>query len=212
LGEQSMRHRFLPVRALACTLGLALSLTGGIPVGHAQGVPVVGVTHPRMVGMVANPQGSPMAPNVFTLQLGDLSTDVHVVPKTVFVPRSAEAEVEGFVQGDFALVTVKRVRREWVASRIAFDVQPLRPLRVVAGTIERVNPDGTHFSVKLDTGRTVTMRVNRDVRFRLDGHPAENPPPLLAGEVIDAVCLLRNGWIAYDINVKTAQANPSRLR
>lgn len=188
----------------ALAAAVAVMLAGVVTPARAQMIPPTGFADNRFAGEVGAVLGAPSSPDMFTLQLGYLAMDFRVGPRTTFVPRSAEAQVEGFVQGDFAVVVGHRTKQGWLAIRIFFDVQPIRPLREIIGTIMRVSPNGARFLIRLDTGGSLFARTNRQTRFRVDGRLMDGQPSLLRGEIVQALVLQRNGWIAYEVNVRAA--------
>jgi hypothetical protein len=126
---------------------------------------------------------------------------------TKFHAGSAEAEVEGFQAGDYAVVTARHVNRTWVASSIDFDVQPITVMQVqnVTGTIVRVSPNGKRFLMLLDTGTMRWVTVTRKTKFHMDGQLVDPPPPLLKGDMVQ-VGMEHTGrlWVALDITIRTA--------
>lgn len=198
-----MRALLSPIRAVALSCGLFLSLAGALPHAAAQTAPpVAGFDRTRLIGEVANLQGPTSNPDSFSLQLGYLTVDLHITPNTTYVARSAEAQIEGLVNGDYAFVVTRRVRHVLIAFRIVFDVQPFHPLREFTGAVVRVSPDQMHLVMKLlDTTRTFSLRLTRQTRFKIDGRIADIPPALVKGEAIQIVALQRNGWIAFDVDV-----------
>jgi hypothetical protein len=152
-----------------------------------------------LIGPASNPSG-------LILQLGTDSIDIRLSAKTMISGKSAEADVEGLVRGDYAVVRAKRVNRVWFATRITFDVQPIAPLRLVSGMILHVNADGRHFTLRPDVGKgTYFMRVIRQTRFTMDMRPGDAPTMLIKGAVVQILCRKIDGlWTAYTINLRSS--------
>lgn len=171
---------------------------------YAQGIPAFGLKGNHFAAMVAGVQGPSGNPNVFSLQLGDLSMQMHIVPRTTFVPRSAEAEVEGLTTGDYALVVARRIRRQWVAMRVAFDVRPFPPFRLLKGTVFTVNPNGKSFTLRLNSGRNVFLRLNPHLRVQQGGQTLVTPPLLSRGMLVQALALRRGAWVVFNLTIPGA--------
>jgi hypothetical protein len=199
------RHPLL-ARAAALTCALLVTVSATAAPARAQSTTVE--MHPengRFVGLITNYQGTPLNPIAFTLQLGMETVDLRTYAKTALLPQSAEAELEGMADGEYALVFVRKMKGVWMAYRIRYDVQPVLPLRKLSGTILRVNPDGMHFQLKLDTAHTVVLRINKDARYVGIAPPAPGEVPVLnKGDLVDVTALFSNGWVAYEIDVKGA--------
>jgi hypothetical protein len=161
----------------------------------------------RFVGQVIRLFPSANNPAGFTLQLRNRTIDLMITAGTKFHAGSAEAEVEGFQAGDYAVVTARHVNRTWVASSIDFDVQPITVMQVqnVTGTIVRVSPNGKRFLMLLDTGTMRWVTVTRKTKFHMDGQLVDPPPPLLKGDMVQ-VGMEHTGrlWVALDITIRTA--------
>src|SRR5947209_12012545 len=74
---------------------------------HGQTVPVAWPDKTHLIGIVTDVVGPPVDPTSFGLQLGTMSAGINTISRTRFVARSLEAQVEKFVSGDYALVTVR---------------------------------------------------------------------------------------------------------
>ena len=192
----------VPTAALAALLGIAGSLT---PVGAhesavTQRAPVrFNGQVIRVVGPVENPTG-------FRLQLPARVVDFEISPTATFTAESAEANVEGFVKGDYALVFANRVRRAWIATRILFDVDPIGgPVQVrVTGTITRVTPNQKRFVLKLDSGELRLVTVVPKTTFLMNDQPV-TAPPVLAKDDLVTVVMRRTprGWFAVSVDLLT---------
>lgn len=191
---------FLSVAVLLAGLPAA---AGAYPLTHVNNLPN------RLVGQVQNVVGPGASPTGFTLQLGNQTADLKIVPATVFAARSAEAEVEGFITGDYALVVARRTDHGLVARRVSFDIQPFLPLRLVTGTLQRVSLNGRHVLVKLDNTRIMWLQITRQTRYRQDGKVVAIPPALTRGMQLQILAVRAYGaWVAADINIRT----PATLR
>jgi hypothetical protein len=198
------RHSLL-ARAAALTCALLIAVSATVVPARAQSTTVE--MHPdngRFVGLITNYQGTPLNPISFTLQLGLGTVDLHTYAKTALLPQSAEAELEGMANGEYALVFTRKMKGQWMAFRIRYDVEPVLPLRKLSGTVLRVSPDGMHFQMKLDTTmRNVFIRISKDARYLGVVPPATGEPPqLMKGELLDVTGLFSGGWVAYEIDVK----------
>lgn len=161
----------------------------------------------RFNGQVLSVDGAGHNPTGFSLQLPGRTVDLRVAPKAVFKAMSAEAEVEGFQIGDYAVVDARRVDKAWVAATIEFDVQPIRPgprQTMVSGAIQRVSVTGLRFLLKLDTGDMHWISITRKTRFKVDGQLSTLPPLLQKGQSVDVlVSQAPRGWIALEIDLKS---------
>jgi hypothetical protein len=192
-----MRSRLaIVIIALAACLGSA-----AVP-AHSQTPPVNWPDKTHLVGLVSDVIGPDGDPTSFVLQLGTMSVQIGTVPRTRFVARSLEAQVEKFVAGDYALVLTRRTKEAFVAVRITYDVQPFPPLRALNGMITWVSADQMRFRLRLDpSGRIVPIRVRPQVRFQLDGRAADTIPTLLRGQTVQVLALQHNGLDAYEIDL-----------
>jgi hypothetical protein len=174
-----------------------------VPV-HAQQAPP---PPQRFVGQVVRLYPSVDNPTGFTLQLRNRTLDMTITSNTKFHADSAEAEVEGFQAGDYAVVLARRVNRAWVSLSIDFDVQPISvpQMQTVSGTILRVALNGKRFLILLDAGPTRWVTVTKKTRFHMDGQILDPPPPLLRGDMVQVAMERSNRlWIALDITIRTA--------
>lgn len=171
----------------------------------ARNVPTVGGVQQRFVGTVGQILGPADSPIQITLTLGTLSTDVRVTSRTVFAAKSAEASVEGLLQGDYAVVTAQRVKAEWIARRVVFDVQPIFPLHLFTGLVLRETPDGKRVTIRIaGTQRQVLMHIVKPVQYEMDGRSLLTPLALNRGDQVEVLALhVFDGWNAFSINVKT---------
>lgn len=199
------------MRRVAIALALLLLLCGAALPAHAAPVRDTGWERARFFGQIVNLIGAKTNPAGFTLQLGTQTTDIRIAPKTTFVAKSAEAEVEGLLAGDYASIVTKRVNRLLVAVRIVFDVAPINPMHQFTGTIFRVSLDGRRFVVRLDTGKSATLRLSKLVRIHIEGRPTETPALLLKGEYVQVLAVRESGaWSAYDVTIRAS--TPERVR
>lgn len=164
----------------------------------------------RFVGQVTVVTGPAAAPTGFTFQYKDRFVDMHTSPNaTTYQARSAEAEVEGLLPGDYAVVRARHQKKGWTAVLVTFDVRPfanLRPQMVLDGTVTRVVPNQRRFAMRLDGGGTRVVKVAAQARLLLDGQPTDPPPALVKGTVVQVVLRkLDAGWTAVLINIRTSQ-------
>src|SRR5919202_2719022 len=125
----SMPHPRSLVLLFSALLGLTMSASPAsamhtVPTRTAmRAVPLQAIPRTvRFAGQVTTVSGRINNPTGFTLQVRDRLVDIRIVPRTNFVARSAEAQVEDFGQYSFALVTASKSNGEWTASRVEFDV------------------------------------------------------------------------------------------
>ncbi|MGH2448597.1 MAG: DUF5666 domain-containing protein [Chloroflexota bacterium] len=157
-----------------------------------------------LLGPGANPSG-------FTLQLIQRTVDFRIASDTMLRPRSAEAEVEGFQVGDFAVVRARRAAGVWVATWIRFDVRPWGPFRAstLTGNITTVGPNGLRFSIQLSSGKTRRVRIVPATRFIVNSLLTAVPQPLVTGQEVSVLARKSpHGWLALRIAVGSAGALP----
>lgn len=175
---------------------------GAIGPAKAQTVPIAWPDKTHLIGLVTDVVGPAGDPTGFTLQLGTMTADVGTVPRTRFVARSLEAQVEKFVVGDYALVLIRKTKVGVVAARITYDVVPFPPLRELNGTIQWVRLDQLAFRLRMDPGnRIVVLRIRPQTRFHVDGRPVDIVPTLARGQDVQVLALQRNGFDAYEIDL-----------
>jgi len=123
------------------------------------------------------------------------------------VSRSAEAEVEGFQSGDYAIVMARHVNRGWVANRVEYDVQPIAGVVQVTltGTVQRVSANGKLFSMQVDSGSVRWVVINARTKYRVDGQLLDGPPVLMRGDMVTVIMrrVVRT-WVALSVNVRTS--------
>lgn len=180
-----------------------LALSGSLVPAHA--AKISAAERSRFVGIVASVSGPMSKPSKFSIQLVSGMVDVVLTPHTKLVPKSAEASVEELATGDYVVAYVRRTSRTWVVLRLDYDVQPIPPLRAVSGVVERVSANGRGFLLKLDTAGTRWISLGRQARIRVDGRLADPPPPVMAGESLQAV-VLTGGlvWAALQIDLRSS--------
>jgi hypothetical protein len=128
----------------------------------------------------------------------------------MFRARSAEAEVENLVVGDYAVVGARKVRGSWTAYRISFDVRPMVSGTLVTGTILKVGRNGKQLQLRLDTGQMQSITISPRTRFRINGQPTDALVDLSKGDVVQI--LMRStdrGWVAMEINLLPSSGSPS---
>jgi len=196
---RSTVRRFWILCGLICALSLPLD-AGAQTAGPPKNPPV------RLYGQVtaiqSSKDGTPLG---FTLLTPARTVDIHISAATMFMPKSAEAQVEGFATNDYAIVMAKHTARTWVANRITFDVQPMPPAVLVSlrGTVARVVPSGDKFLMQLDNGDSRWVLVNRQTQWRVDGQLQAAAPTLTKGNTV--VVTMRHGgrnWVATEIDVR----------
>jgi hypothetical protein len=161
----------------------------------------------KLVGQVVALSGGAGTPTGFTLQIGVQTMDVIVQPaRTTFNARSAEADAEGLVKGDYAVVAGRHSPHLWIAKRVDYDIEPFAPLKQFSGTLSRVSPDGRHIWMRQDFGAARIFVVNRQTRFRVDARVVDLPPLLSKGESIQLVAYRTDmGWIALFVDLRSTQ-------
>ncbi|MGH2443453.1 MAG: hypothetical protein ACRDFX_09855 [Chloroflexota bacterium] len=186
-------------------IGSMLSGAIGASATHGQTIPRLGFSANRFAGEVTALAGPVSQPTMFTLQLGVATTNFRIDPtKTMFIAKSAEAQVQGFVQGDYALITARRFKHGWLATRIRFDVQPMFPLRDMTVIVVRVPIDGMHLIVRPATGgHPFALRFARDTQFRVSGRITDVQPVFARGQGLQVLGLRQNGfWIGVDVDLR----------
>lgn len=167
----------------------------------------------RLAGQVSSVLGPDASPTGITLQLeGDQKITVRFTPRTILKARSAEAQVEGLMIGDFAVVQVVKANVDWIARRVFFDVDPFGPIRffTVTGSVVRLNRAGTQILLAIPGGTTRWIIVTRNTNYSIDGVPTDAVPVLLRSDVLQVdVHKVPRGWLATSINVKTLK-NPAQ--
>lgn len=204
-----MSRSFTLGRSVAVTLALLIGLVGSVaPISAGHRAQAAGYT--RFAGLISDVTGPAGAPTAFTLQYKDRFVAMHTPAKTTtFQAKSAEAEVEGLLPGDYAVVLARHLKKGWTAFVVTFDVRPFAGLRnqlLLTGTILRVAPTGRQFSLRLDSGGTRAIKVLLRTKFFLDGQPIDPPPGLAKGTYVQVVLRKSDtGWFAFLINVRTTQ-------
>jgi len=162
------------------------------------------VDHGRLEGQIVSVQGQPDNPTGLTLALMDQTLVLRFTPRVLIKARSAEAQVEGLLKDDWAIVTVQRVRGSLVATRVEFDVQPLPPYLELTGAFMRELPNGKRIFIKLDAGGIRSLIVTRQTRFRLDDSLQDSSPILTRGQSVQAlVRRMPAGLLALEIDVRS---------
>lgn len=161
----------------------------------------------RFYGQVTSASLVKGVPSAFTLITRNGPVDFRLPPRANLVSRSAEAEVEGFQSGDYAIVMARRVNRGWVANRVEYDVQPITVAVQVTltGTVQRVSANGKLFSMQLDSGPLRWVVINARTKYRLDGQLLDGPPVLMRGDAVTVIMrrVIRT-WVALSVNVRTS--------
>ncbi|HLJ68459.1 MAG TPA: hypothetical protein VKX16_13975 [Chloroflexota bacterium] len=201
-------------RAAALLIASGLALSGILPAAAQQNgtQPTTGVYPARTdpFGEIVSLDGPPASPTGLTLQLGTLTFPVRISPRATITAKSAEAEVEGLLPGDYAVIHDHRIRGQWVAFHIAYDVVPMPPLRVLTGSVLRLTPNGRVLYLKPDTGRGVLpVHLLQQTRFLQDGKPVLQLPVVFTrGESLEIVARRTLGfWYAFDVNIKSLLEN-----
>src|SRR5579872_7188417 len=178
-GSQYMKIlRLLGVSCAVLTASFSLSRNGFAAGQHPIGGPLI---QQRICGVVQSLQGGMTNPSGVTVQLGLVTTQIKILPQTtVIVAKSAEAEVEGLLPGDYVLVNAVRRYHLITARRLTYDVQPFFPLKAYSGTVLRQTPDQKRFLVRLVTNHTMWFRTSpRLTRYEVDGKLQDFVVPLL---------------------------------
>jgi hypothetical protein len=181
------------------------------PVRGASAQTVRFPTFDKFVGQVATVSGPSANPSGFSLTVDKHSIDFKISPFATLVALSAEADVEGFVSGDYASVIARWQHGGWVARRIAFDVQPLNDNRPITFTadIVRIAPSGKTIIVRLPNGVQRRIVIVVQTRFVIDGQIQNMPPALSTGETIRITARATpRGWMAVEIDLKSGATLP----
>jgi hypothetical protein len=174
----------------------------------------------KLAGQITNIMGTSASPTGFTLQLGLQSWTLQIPLKGIIRAQSAEADVEGLVNNDYAsvdarlvkIVDARSVRYVLDAQRTLFDVQPVMPLRLFMGTVARVSPDGRRITIRLDLSRTVVIHPGLMTRYRVDSRATDVPPTLAKGNMVDILArrMGDGSWVAYDLNLRSTSLGNGR--
>jgi len=193
------------VRMFAMVVASWLALAGSLtPAGAQRFVSYQQIDHGRLEGQIVSVQGQPDNPTGLTLGVMDQTLVLRFTPRVIIKARSAEAQVEGLLKDDWAIVTVQRVHGSLVATRVEFDVQPLPPYLELTGTFMRELPNGKRIFIKLDAGGIRPLNVTRQTRFRLDDSLQDSPPILTRGQSVQAlVRRTSGGLLALQIDVRS---------
>jgi hypothetical protein len=189
-------------RFIALVLGATMILTWFYTPAHAVQLQVT--DHARFVGQVTALVPASGSPTSFVLLQPNTSVSVSINPQTQLTGQSAEANVEGLVRDDYAVVNARRIDGKWVAAMITYDVDPVPPLRTVSGSVVKVSPNGRRVNVRLDAGGNRLVFIGRLARFRLDNHLVDPPPILFKGESIQFV-VNKSGvsWVALEVDIRS---------
>ena len=196
----STARRFLALAGLIFVLSIPL---------HASAQTVTPPKNPlvRFYGqVVAIQSGRDGTPLAFSLLTATRTVDIRIVAATRLDPKSAEAQVEGFVTDDYAIVTARRAAHSWVALHITFDVQPMPPSVLVSqrGTVLRVTPTGNRFLMQLDTGDSRWVLVNRQTKWRMDGQLQAAAPTLVKGATVQVTMRhIGKNWVATEVDIRS---------
>jgi hypothetical protein len=160
----------------------------------------------RFVGEVTALTGPTANPTGLTLQLGIASADVRFGTQYTPHPLSAEAEIEGISVHDYASVVVRRVKSDWVAQRVDFDVEPFGHLKLVSATVVSMTADAKHLRVRLtDTGQNRAVALVKQTLYEADGKPLTGLPQLVRDQPIQVLVVRGDfGWVAATLNLKSA--------
>lgn len=162
------------------------------------------VDHGRLEGQIVSIQGQPDNPTGLTLELMDQTLFLRFTPRVIIKARSAEAQVEGLLKNDWAIVTVQRVHSSLVATRVEFDVQPLPPYLMLSGTFLRESPNGKRIFIRLDAGGIRPLIVTRQTKFRLDDSLQDSAPILTRGQSVEALVRRSpSGLLALEVDVRS---------
>lgn len=142
-----------------------------------------------VVGEITSIAGSPVNPTGFTLQTVDRTLTIRIPPSARFVPRSAEAAVEGFGIGDYAAVVTFGPAYDLAVKAVRFDVRPWPALKrfPLVGTVLRAGPNGKWFSLRSLNSRTWQLRITPNTQFLSAGVALAAQQPLYKGEKVAIV-------------------------
>ena len=195
----------MALRTTCCALTLLGALAVPSMRAEAQTAHAAVWDRTRFAGQIAELIGPKNNPTGLSVQTGLQSTDVRIGPNTVYEAKTAEAEVEGLTENDYTVVTAKRSPRGWTAVRVQYDVQPFGPLRIVAGTINKVEQDERRFSLRLDPTHLRWITLNKLTRLRVDGRLVDTPGQIERGATVQVLALRTElNWVALDVNVKVS--------
>ena len=202
LTRHFIRRRHLS-RWLTPTLGILIALSGLVAPARAAQYQVI--DRARFVGQVTMLVSIAAGATSFELLQPNTTAVITINRQTQLTGRSAEANVEGLARDDYAIVNARRVGARWIATRIAYDVDPIPPLQTVTGSIMRVSVDGRRVYVRLDTGASRWITIGRLARYRLDGRLMDPSPIPLKGEAVQLVVNRSTAaWVALEVDLRSA--------
>lgn len=197
-------------RAVLLGLVALLTLAGTAPPAFARHIitPRQITRQVHFAGKIVSVGGQAGSPTSITVQTRNGRLIAFRIPATCTIAaRTAEAEVEGPMPGDFAAITAHRANQNWVADTVTYDVARFVVPRLLTwtGTIVRVAPDLAHFLLRLENNRTRWVRLAPAVRIKFYGQPA-GVAVLMRGQHV-AVTLRRTkrGWVALEIDIEPAR-------
>ncbi len=160
-----------------------------------------------LVGQVLSVDSIGGNPTGFILQTKTHIVACRIAAHATFTARSAEAEVEGFRDGDYAIVKARPMHQSWIALHITFDVRPLHlPEEVsVTATVVSESANGHSLTVRLPSSRTRTVILVPRTTFQENAIPTSTPPTFVRGDLVHIVMRATpKGWIALSIDLSSA--------
>jgi predicted lipoprotein len=206
-------------RLRAIVLVAAVWLCAGIsftpslaPAAAAKAIPATAPNRPiRFSGQVVALDGLASGPTGFRLQVNSSGRviDFHINQiSTTFTARTAEAQVVGFGQYDFATVVASRANAEWTAVKVLYDVVPFGPIRdfTVTGRVVNADKKGRSALLRLASGDTHVVRLTAMTKYEINGIITDAPIALVRDSIVEVTVHrnVENVWVATTVNLKQA--------
>jgi hypothetical protein len=121
-----------------------------------------------------------------------------VTSKTQFVPRSADADIQGFGVGDYAYV----IARSGVAHEVEYDTSPFKPgpLEHVDGQVTKVSTKG-FFILQDSSGTDHKIWPTPQTSWYINGQPQSSPFTVQVGQTLDVFAQKEHEkWLAVSID------------
>lgn len=199
------------IRALILCLAAVCALSAAPPALAEHSPPSNVSTAQRFDGQIISLLGPAASPTGIVLQLSATRTlTVRLTPRTIVKARSAEAQVEGLLVGDFAVVFATKPVADWNARRVTFDVDPFGPIRyfTITGTVVRLNRAGTRVQLTITGGTKRWIILTPFTHYAIDGIPSDTGLTPVRSNVLQVdVHSVPRGWVALLVNLKTTRSS-----
>lgn len=204
---RNMGRLGLLVSLLAVILGLIITPSPAA----ARSISTLGTDDVLLVGQVLTVDSTAGIPTNFVLETKTRIINFRIGARATFTARSAEAEVEGFTEGDYAIVKARHAGHTWLALRITFDVQPLHvpDKRAMTATVIRERMSPRQLVVRLPSAQTRRVSLDSQTAFQVNSVPTSTPPIFVRGALVHlTVQSTTRGWIALDVDLLIGISQP----